>query len=74
MIFNIIGLAAFSHLAVEFFTSHLEINTKPFSCNLCMGFWVSLFPLVIQYGNDGFLAAALTGVTSEAIYSILNRL
>jgi len=73
MIFNILGLAALAHLMVDIF-QYLEINFKPFNCNLCMGFWLSLFPLVIQYGNDGFLAAAMTGVTSEVIYRLIQRL
>jgi hypothetical protein len=73
MIFSIIGFAALAHLMVEFF-QHLEINTKPWSCNLCFGFWLSLLPMVIMYGGDGFLAAAMTGVTSEVIYRLIQRL
>ena len=73
MIFNILGLACLAHLAADMF-QYLEINTKPFNCNLCLGFWISLFPMVIMYGNTGFLGAAVTGVVSEGIYRLLNRL
>ena len=73
MIFEILGLACLAHIMVDFF-QHLEINTKPFNCNLCWAFWLSLFPMVIMYGVEGFLGAALTGVTSEIIYRLLNRL
>ena len=72
-ILDIIGFACFGHMAVEFFT-HMGFTQKPFGCNLCLSFWVSLFPLVIMYGNYGFLLAAITGVTSEAIYKLLMRL
>ena len=74
MIFEILGLACLAHLAVEFFTTHMEMNYKPFNCNLCMGFWLALFPMVIQYHNEGFLAAAITGVLSEVIYRGIQRI
>lgn len=73
MIFNIIGLACLAHLVVDFF-QYLELNYKPFNCNLCTGFWLSLFPLVIQFGNIGILGAAITGVVSEIIYRVINRI
>lgn len=74
MIFEIIGLACLAHLATEFFTTHMEFNYKPFNCNLCMGWWVALFPMVVHYGLEGFLGAAVTGIASETIYRLLNRI
>ena len=74
MIFEILGLASLAHLAVEFFTTHMEMNYKPFNCNLCMGFWLSVFPLVILYHNEGFLAAGITAIVSEVIYRAIQRI
>jgi hypothetical protein len=76
MILQILGFACLAHLAAEFFGSiNLpEIPDQPFKCNLCMGYWLSVIPFVIQWGLIGFLLAAITGVASETIYKILNRL
>jgi len=73
MIFEILGLACLAHIMVDFF-QYLEINFKPFNCNLCWGYWLSLFPMVIMYGGEGFLASAMCGVVSEVIYRVIQRL
>jgi len=73
MIFEILGLACLAHIMVDFF-QYLEINFKPFNCNLCWGWWLSMFPMVIMYGGEGFLGAAITGVVSEVIYRVIQRL
>ena len=72
MILHILGFASLAHLLGDLF-QHMEINTKPFNCNLCLGFWVSLVPMIILYQNEGFLLSAITGVISEGIYRILTK-
>lgn len=73
MIFNIIGFAALAHLVADM-AAYLELPQKPFQCSLCMGFWISILPMFIMYGLQGILAAALTAITSEILYRLIQRL
>jgi hypothetical protein len=74
MILQILGFAALAHLAAEFMYPYHQIPDKPFKCNLCLGFWISIIPYFFQWGISAVLLAAITGVASETIYKILNRL
>ena len=73
-LYDIVGFAALAHLIVEFNTDLQLTDKKPFTCNLCMGFWLAILPGFFQWGLGGLLFAALAGVTSELIYKILTRL
>jgi hypothetical protein len=73
MILEILGLAALAHVLADAF-QNMGITSKPWACNLCLGTWISLFPFVIHYGMEGFLLAPITGVVSEIIYRLINRL
>ena len=74
MIFSIIGFACLAHLAADFFEQFNTLWRKPFKCNMCMGFWLSLPTFILLYGGWAPLVAAITGVTSEVIYRLINRL
>lgn len=73
---DILALAALAHVLVEFIQNFNipQLNIKPFNCNLCMGFWVAILPGFIDYGLWGLPFAALTAITSETIYKLINRL
>jgi hypothetical protein len=73
MILQIIGFACLAHLIADM-SQYFELPQKPFQCNLCVGYWISFIPFIIQWGWVGFLLAAITGVTSDALYRIINRL
>jgi len=73
-IFELITLASLAHLIVEFNVDLQLTDKKPFTCNLCMGYWVALIPGFINYGFWGIPFAALVGVLSELIFKLLNRL
>jgi hypothetical protein len=77
MIFSIIGFASLAHLLVDLIET-IDTNNwaprKPFKCDLCMGFWLSVWPLVDMYGFKGILAAAITGVTSDVLYRLKERI
>ena len=74
MILNIIGFAALAHLGTDFLSQFEWLPNKPFKCNMCSGFWYSIGPFIALYGWQGILLSAITGVTSEIIYRIINRL
>lgn len=76
MILELIGYAALGTLAADFFaTLDLpEIPNKPFKCDMCMGFWISIIPLTICYGLIGVLYAATSGVLADVLFRIKQRL
>jgi hypothetical protein len=73
MIFSIIGFASLAHLLVdliETIDTEEKVPRKPFKCDLCMGYWLSILPFMYMYGLEGILAAAITGVTADLIYRL----
>jgi len=74
MILEILGFASLAHLGAEFLSRYDWLPDKPFKCNLCSGFWYSIGPFLALYGWKGILIAGMTGIISEALYKILNRL
>jgi len=71
MILNILGAAALGHLGAEFLSQFERLPQKPFKCNMCLTFWLSILPFVYIYGYDGLLASALASIVSELIYKYL---
>jgi len=72
MILLIIGIASLAHLVADILQPLPELPNKPWKCNMCMGFWLAIIPAIALYGWEGILLSAITGITSEAIYKILN--
>ena len=73
---TILGLACFAHLLVDFL-QELDIQffqQKPFNCELCMGFWLSIGILCGMHGWIGIPMAAITGVLADVIYRWKGRL
>jgi len=73
ILLQILGFACLAHLAADM-AQHFKLPQKPFQCGMCMGYWLSFIPLIVQFGLMGILYAAMAGVTSELIYRIINRL
>ena len=71
MILNILGAAALGHLVADFLAQFEWLPQKPFKCNMCMSFWLSIVPFVYIYGYDGLMMAACASITSELIYKYL---
>ena len=69
IILQMLGFAALTQLVIDFI-EHMELKLpeKPFKCDLCMGFWISLIPFFAQEGLAGILYAAMTGVLANYIY------
>jgi len=73
ILLQILGFACLAHLAADV-AQYLELPQKPFQCNMCIGFWLSFVPLTVQFGLMGILYGAMTAITSELIYRVINRL
>jgi hypothetical protein len=73
ILLQILGFACLAHLIVDMIT-HLDIKwlpEKPFKCDMCMGYWISIIPFMIQFGLVGILYAAISGVTANLIYKYI---
>ena len=70
--FQVIGFACLAHLVTDFI-DHMEwsLPDKPFRCDMCMGYWISIIPFFLQFGLHGVLLAAITGVTANLIYKYI---
>jgi len=74
ILIKILGLAMVGHMAAEVFSQFDRLPSKPLKCNMCLTFWLSLIPFVIEYGWTGVGAAGCASLTSELIYKTLTRL
>ena len=66
---QVIGFACLAHLITDFI-EHMQwsLPDKPFKCDMCMGYWISVIPFVIQFGLSGFLLSAITAIISKLIF------
>jgi hypothetical protein len=71
LLIDIIGWACLAHLLVDFLQT-LDIpiiQRKPFTCDMCMGFWIGVPHAWAAYGFiHGTLVAAITGVVADLIF------
>ena len=76
MILELIGYASLIHIIVDFINSFdlPELPNKPFKCDLCMGYWLSIIPLMVTHGARGILLAGIVGVLADLIYRIKQRI
>ena len=70
----IIGMACIGHILTDFLEQFDKLPNKPWKCNLCLTTWFTLMPAIVLYGWEGILVAACSGVVSEMLYRILNRI
>ena len=70
LITQIIGFACLAHLVVDFIVSLDKdwIPTKPFKCDKCFAFWISIGPMLIQYGPTGILYSACIAILAQIIF------
>lgn len=73
ILLNIIGMAALGHMGADFFEQFDKLPSKPFKCNQCLTFWLSVGPFVYQYGFTGVAMAACASIVSELIYKLITR-
>jgi hypothetical protein len=73
MIISIIGLACLANLAVDV-GQHFNLPEKPFRCDMCMGFWISVLPLTLLYGFKGFCSAGIVAVLANIIFKLNEKI
>ena len=70
LILQIIGFACLGHLVTDFI-AHFdlpELPSKPFKCDMCMTYWISIIPLMVQFGFKGILYAAISSIIANIIF------
>ncbi len=70
IIVQLIGFACLAHLIVDFIVTLDRdwIPNKPFKCDKCFAFWLSIGPMIIQYGIKGVLYSAIIAIISQTIF------
>lgn len=75
MILHILGFAALANLLVDFITqldTSDRVPTKPFKCDKCLAYWISVIPFMVMHGFEGILLAAITSMVSALIFKYSN--
>tara|TARA_R110000868_G_C10382045_1_gene719466 strand:+ start:143 stop:370 length:228 start_codon:yes stop_codon:yes gene_type:complete len=69
-IIEILGFACLGHLLTDFIVSLdlQELPEKPFKCDMCVTFWLSIAPLMFLHGFTGILYASISAVVANYIY------
>ena len=76
-IIQIIGFACIGNLIVDFIANSTWMplyrlsQIKPFNCEKCFTFWLSVGFLTFTFGPVGILYAAISGVISNFIYKYI---
>lgn len=74
LIIVILGCASLGHMGADVLSKFDWLWDQPFKCNMCLTFWMCIVPLMVEYGVEGILIAALSSIVSELIFKIINRL
>ena len=74
IIVEIIGLAMIGHMSAELFSHFDSLPDKPMKCNMCLTFWLSIAPFVLEHGWIGVGMAGCASLTSELIYKLITRI
>ena len=68
-IIELLGFAALGHLVADFLANQFSrLPAKPFHCDMCMTFWISIVPYIALYGFRGILYASLSAIISNTLY------
>ena len=72
LLIHIIGFACLGHLVADFLSGFESLPDKPFKCNMCSTFWISIGFLIFTYRWEGILVSAIAAITSEIIFKKLS--
>jgi hypothetical protein len=51
-----------------------QIIPKPFSCSLCLSFWITIGYMLINFPTYGIIVAIFIGVTSTFVTKVFNKI
>lgn len=68
VVLQIIGFACLGHIMADFLNNFEKLPDRPFKCNMCLSFWISLVPFIFIYEGNGILYAATASIVSELIF------
>jgi len=73
LLLQIVGFACLGHLVTDFITNFdlPELPNKPFRCDMCMTYWISIIPLMVQFGLKGVLYAAISSIVANIIFKYI---
>jgi hypothetical protein len=77
LIIKLIAMATLGAVIQNFegfrwFITKVKLDFKPFNCTLCFTFWLTLIPLMVEYGLIGLAYASSSAVLAEIIDRQLN--
>lgn len=73
-ILQIIGFACLGYLIVDLVVTldkEDDLPNKPFKCEMCLTYWISVIPMCIQFGLIGIVYAAISAVTANIMYKYI---
>lgn len=73
-ILQIIGFACLGYLTVDLVATldkEDDLPNKPFKCEMCLTYWISVIPMCIQFGLIGIVYAAISAVTANILYKYI---
>ena len=76
LIVKILGLASLAILwldIVDTIDEDEKLPQKPFKCALCMGYWISVVPMIVTYGTRGIYIAAIVSIVTELTDRFLHK-
>ena len=68
LLINIIGAACIGHLGADFLSQFDRLPDKPWKCNMCLTFWITILPFSAMYGFHALPMTAISALISEWIY------
>ena len=73
LLLQILGFACVGHLVTDFITNFdlPELPNKPFRYDMCMTYWISIIPLMVQFGLKGILYAAISSIVANIIFKYI---
>lgn len=71
LILSILGAAGLGHLGADLLSRYDWLWDKPFKCNMCLTFWLSLGPFIFLYSWPGIFYAGLASIISELYFKYI---
>ena len=70
LLLQIVGFACLGHLVTDLISNFElpELPDKPFRCDMCVTYWISIIPLMVQFEFKGILYAATSSIIANIIF------